>query len=169
MGDNWNSDLMDIMWVMFRNRQEEGFSERELVDIFHYSPSKWALLRPQVMELCRLNNGYIEFNDNMFSLILGRIDRERRVGEVQDLVIQYYQKIPWRHELEKEYKDRGITTLSSSQKMRVRQSLRKGRMLPIYLYYQKDYATLQQYLSNPLIRKDIPQDLVASIEQIMQK
>lgn len=167
-GNNEKGRLMPIMWLMFRNRGLEGFTENELINIFHFTPARWALLRPQVMELCRFNNGYIEFNDNMFSLILGRIARER-MAEVQEQVIAYYETIPWLYELEEEFKKNGVTSLSATQKAQVKQSLRKAEILPWYLHFQKKYDQLKQYFSDPLIRNNIPSYVVSHFEKIMDE
>ncbi len=134
MGNYGN--LMLIMWLMFLNRYSDGFTERELIDILHLSPAHWALLRPQVMEICRHNNGHIEFSDNLFSLILGRISYEN-MAKVQEMVIKYLETIPRLEELETKFKQEGKTTLSAIQKSQVKQSLRKAQLLSIYKEHQK--------------------------------
>lgn len=142
--DDWTGDILSILWLMFRNRGIDGFTERELIDIFHYTPARWALLRPQVLELCRYNNGYIEFADNMFSLILGRITHEN-IAMAEEAVIKYFETIPSIDELEEDYKKKGVRNLSEVQKHQVKQSLRKVLLLPWYKHcLEQTYSIMEK-------------------------
>lgn len=146
--EDWTGDLLSILWLMFRNRYIDGFTERELIDIFHFTPARWALLRPQVLELCRYNNGYIEFADNLFSLILGRIMYEN-MAIAQEAVIKYYESIPSIDELEENFKKKRITVLNETQKHQVIQSLRRAQLLPWYKHCQEQtLASLKKEKNN---------------------
>ena len=151
------------------NRVDRGLTEREILEVFSLNPAQWALLRPQILLICRERNNEIVFHDTMFDYIQGHISDEN-IDLTFDKVIQYFDQIPWLYELEEEFVNQPYKRfLSDADKTRAKKSFRKAEILPIFLYYGKRYQTLQTYLSDPKIRANIPSSDVKLFDACLQK
>ena len=160
--------LIFMIWVLFiASRIKRGLTERELIEIFDFTPAQWAIFKPQILHICRLQNGYIMYDDELFGLIWGRISEDRQ-ELAQNKVIHYFEKIPWQHEFEQELKENGVQKLSAIEKARAKQTMRKAELLPWFLYQTKLYNQISALLKDPLIRADIPAGNVNRLEELLQ-
>ena len=150
------------------NRAGIGLTEQEIIGIFSLNPAQWALLRPQVMLICRVQNNEITFNDNMFVYIQGHTSSEN-IDMTIDTFIQYFEQIPWQYELEEEWSAIDKRFLSEADKVRAKKSFRKAQVLPICLFQSKKYLQLQAYLNDSKIRKNIPRADVEWLEKRLQE
>ena len=135
-----------------------------LIEIFDFTPAQWAIFKPQILHICRLQNGYITYDDEMFGLIWGRISEDRQ-ELAQNKVIHYFEQIPWQHEYEQELAEKGVQKLSAAEKARAKQTMRKAEILPQFLFDSKQYDQLSALLNDPLIRADIPAGDVNYLEK----
>jgi len=146
--------LIMICWLMFQ--EPSGLSEREIIDIFDLNPAAWALYRPQLMVMCREQNGYIAFQDNLFDLVLGRITEEK-----QDLahqkIIAYCEQFPWQYEYIESCRQKDPQWRATPEdKQRIKETLRKAKLLPKYYVFTKQFDKLRACLADERIRRDIP-------------
>lgn len=166
--DPKETPLIYMTWALFlASRIERGLTERELIDIFDFTPAQWAIFKPQIMHICRLQNGYIVYDDELFGIIWGRITEDRQ-ELAQNKVIHFFEKIPWQHEFEQELKEKGVQKLSALEKARAKQTMRKAELLPWFIYKAKQYDKLSALLKDPLIRADIPVNIANWLEELLQ-
>ena len=172
VGDNGEPNrIAMVFWVLFilSRVYGGGFTEQEIIEIFSFTPIQWALFRPQVMLICRVQNGEILFHDNMFDYIIGHISDEKK-EEACNAVIRYYEQLPWQYELEEEFSSQKYKRfLSEADKVRAKRSFRKAQVLPIFLFHSGRYQQLQTYFNDPKIRKNIPADDVKWLEKRLQE
>ena len=171
VGDNGEPNRISmVFYVLFTLSRVYGggFTEQEIIEIFSFTPIQWALFRPQVMLICRIQNGEIIFNDHMFDYILGHA--QENVDLTFDKVIQHFENIPWLYELEEEFSSQKYKRfLSEADKVRAKRSFRKAQVLPIFLFHRGRYQQLQTYFNDPKIRKNIPADDVKWLEKRLQE
>lgn len=160
--------LIYVIWILFiASRIEKGFTECELIEIFEFTPFQWAIFRPQILNICRLQNGYIMYNDEVMGIIWGRITDDRK-ELAQNRVIRYFEKIPWQHDFEIGLKKKGVQRLSAIEQAHAKQTMRKAEILPWFLYETRQFDQLSILLKDQHIRADISAGIANWLEEMMQ-